>query len=830
MRQLIVVSMIAFLSIQMAAAADTLKLTKKVIVSEKVKISKAFRDIGRPIPELTKQRKLKMKESGIAVPGEDIVNIVPNQFPEPSSTQALKSAIDGAAQKTLLKSRSLGMEPELGVSFDGVGNVFGSVPPDTNGDVGPNHYVQTVNVAVGIFDKEGNVIVPPRAINDLWKDFGGLCETNNNGDPIVLYDSAADRWMISQFAFVNGDNRQCIAVSRTPDPAGEYYLYDFEYDPILFNDYPKFGVWTDAYYMGVNQFGAGAGQTGGVVAYERDKMLIGAEARQVRIGFENAPAGTLDSPMPLDIDGVEPPPEGSKQFFFSFPRTSSELINVWQFDLDWENPGAASFTKVTDVAIAPYNFTTRLVTQPNGAGLSSIDDRIMFRAAYRNLNGQGKVVFTHNVASPAEGGEVALRWYELNVDQVAGSASLVNQGTFAPDAKSRWMGSAAMDANGNIAVGYSIASPDLHPSIGAATRLATDPANTLTNEVRLHQGGGSQRAIDRGRWGDYSSMSVDPADECTFWYTTEYYKAENDNTLGWSTRISSFKIPSCTLGATGMLKGVVVSSDEAATPIPNMNVTVGMYATQTNAAGEFNLELPIGDYEILASGYGWDEAEAVDASIAEDETTELTFVLTASDPIEVKGKVYDSRLDAGLYARIDVQVPGYVITTFSDPSTGEYSVDLFDGPVVSFSVKEIASGGYLPLSQDVQPVVEMDDVDFDLIPNSNCLAPGYKYNTFRERFDVFPPEGWSVEDNNQGGLVWNALSNSVRNEVIPFDLDAAISDSDAAGPSVLGDTSLVTPVIAVTDITEAVLNFDSVFLSQPNVYFLNRFICFSYFN
>lgn len=804
MRQLLVVSMITFLGMQVAAAAVNLGVQKTIIESEKVKISKALRDVAEPIPALTKQRKIKLQQSGEAVPGVDKVRIIPNRFPE-QSTGKQGEVKDGAAQKSLLKARSLRNEPATGVSFDGVGNVFGSVPPDTNGDVGPEHYVQTVNVAMGVFDKEGNVLVNPTPINALWNGFGGICETNNNGDPIVLYDSAADRWMISQFALASGDNHQCIAISRTGDPTGEYYLYDFPYGELM-NDYPKFGVWTDGYYMGVNQFGAGFAN-GGVVAYERDKMLVGAEARQIKIGFENSQESVY-TPMPLDIDGFLPPPQGAKQYFLTLGNAE---INVWQFAVDWNNPDASDFTKVVDIPVASYG-QPPMVTQPNGAGLSTIDDRIMFRAAYRNLDGQGKIVFTHNVASPVVGGEAALRWYELDVDQIAGTASLVNQGTFAPDTTSRWMGSAAMDVNGNIAVGYSIASPDLHPSINAATRLATDPANTLTSEIRLHTGSGSQAPVNRGRWGDYSSMSVDPVDECTFWFTTEYYKAENTDTTSWSTRVSSFKIPTCSMGPTGEVTGVVVTADEAATPIANITVNVGMFATKTNAEGEFRLVLPVGDYDVIASGYGWIEGEATAVTIEEEETTDVKLTLEAADAVTVTGKVFDSALNAGLYARIDVQVPESVITTFTNPTTGEYSIDLFAGTTVAVRVEELAAGGYLPLETELLPAVGMENVDYDLVVNANCTAPGYKYelNTFTENFDVFPPAGWTILDNNGEGLKWSSLAAANRPD-IEFDLDAAISDSDRAGQGVTGDTSLVTPVIGIDEISSPLLTFDSFF-------------------
>ncbi|TQV89265.1 Calx-beta domain-containing protein [Aliikangiella coralliicola] len=819
MKKVTTIGLVALSSVSIFAnATDNVSIKKSVTMSAPVKVSEPLRELAKPLPTLSKERKFKLTSAGKEVPGYDKVWEVPNRFPFKDKDYKLPEGfVDPVAQTSLKKSKFKRQAPELGVSFDGVGNVTGAVPPDTNGDVGPNHYVQTVNVALAIWDKEGNQLMAPAAVNSLWSGFGGICETNNNGDPIVLYDGAADRWMISQFALNGTDNHQCIAVSTTGDPTGSYYLYDFAYGELM-NDYPHFGVWTDGYYMGVNQFDSTAGfawSGGGVVAYEREKMLIGAPAQQVKFDMNGA-TPTVYTPMPLDIDGITPPPADANQYFIWSSGDSGELdrLHVWEFDVDWDNTSASTFTPVQTVSVTPYGGAPA-ITQPNGQALDSLSIRSMFRAAYRNLNGQGKIVFTHNVAAPAGQGETALRWYEIDVDQSQGTVAVANEGTFAPDTNSRWMGSGAMDVNGNVAFGYSIASSAMVPSIAAATRLATDPANTLTDEIMLHNGEGSQSGASR--WGDYSSLSIDPEDDCTFWFTTEYYKTDDDGSTAWSTRISSFKIPTCSSGPRGELTGKVTdtTSGEA---IANATITIGLFTTKTDSEGNYRVTLPVGDYDVSGSKYGWVTSTAAASTVTEDETVTNNITLEGATPVVVSGKVSDGGGHGNsLYAKVSVRVPGDTLSTYTNPETGAYSISLFEGTTVSFSAEEIRVGGYLKSeSTDVLPTNETNaqkdhtGVNFELTPNSNCTAPGYAFDSvdgFYEGFDVFPAAGWTVTDHSGEGVVWSSYVGSGRN-ISGAQGEAAFADSDAAGPGVNADTSLVSPVINVVDRENYILEFD----------------------
>ncbi len=795
-------------------AADKVSFKQTVTQSASVKISKPLRELAKPLPVLTKERKFKMMASGDQVPGYGTVTEIPNRFPY--KNRVMKQAegfVDTAAQTSMKNRRSGVLAPDLGVSFDGVGNIQGVAPPDTNGEVGPNHYVQTVNLAMAVWDKAGNQLMAPTPTNALWAGFGGICESNNDGDPIVLYDSAADRWLISQFALNGTDNHQCIAISTTGDPTGSYFLYDFPYGAFL-NDYPHFGIWTDGYYMGVNQFDSTNGfsfEGGGVVAYERDKMLVGAVAQQVKFDM-NGSTPTVFTAMPLDMDGLLPPPAGAKEYFIWSSLDSLDNLQVWEFDVDWANPGASTFTPVTSIPVTPYS-SAPSITQPNGASLDSLSIRSMFRAAYRNLDGQGKIIFTHNIAAPPGQGQTALRWYEIDVDQINGTATLAQESTFAPDQTSRWMGSGAMDVNGNIAFGYSMASPNMLPSIGAATRLATDPLNTLTDEVMLKAGEGSQSGTSR--WGDYSNLSIDPVDDCTFWFTTEYYKAADDGSIAWSTHVSSFKIPTCVAGPRGEIAGTVTDA-VTGDPIANATVTAGIGSTRTDINGNYLITLPVGDHDVTATKYGWVTNAPITVTVLEDQTVTGDVALDGATPVAVSGNVTDAGGSGlNLYAKISVSVPGDTIVTYTNPETGNYTVNLFEGTTVSLTASEMGVGGFLDqtislLPTNGAPAQPQTGVDFALAPNANCTAPGYGFvnPSFYEGFDIFPAAGWTIVDNTGGiGALWDSYLASGRN-ISGVDGEAAIADSDAAGFGTSSDTELVTPVINVADLSTFVLEYD----------------------
>lgn len=429
--------------------------------------------------------------------------------------------------------------PTTTINFDGI-PATGYVPPDTIGDIGPNHYVQMVNASFAVFDKTGTLLAGPSAINSLWSGQGGLCEANNDGDPVVLYDPLADRWLLSQFA-VPTPYAMCIAISQTTDPTGAYYLYEFSTPG--FPDYPKFGVWHDAYYMSANENDVGA------YAFDRANMLAGNAATYVRFSVGG------NFMLPSDLDGPTPPPSGSPNTFYrmmddiywpSKGFAGADRLELWEFEVDFATPADSTFTHVLNLPTTAFNYTVCgyfvfncIPQESTSQKVDAIAEWPMWRLQYRNFGTYEALVGNFTVDADGSG-HAGIRWFELHRTS-GGSWSIYQEGTHAPDADHRWVGSIASDGQGNLALGYSVSSSTMHPSVRYATRAVADSLGTLGNESTLIAGGGSQTGSNR--WGDYSSMNVDPADDCTFWYTNEYYQTSSAS--GWRTRIGAFKIPSC---------------------------------------------------------------------------------------------------------------------------------------------------------------------------------------------------------------------------------------------------------------------------------------------
>jgi hypothetical protein len=496
-------------------------------------------------PEGMTQDVREMPLSATWKPGEP-VKVVPDLVQSPGASP-MTAAPSGPVVQPLTSASPLAPPvPAIGANFDGIG-ATGFLPPDTVGDVGPNHYVQMVNSSLAIYNKTGTLLAGPVAINSFWSGFGGPCQSLNNGDPIVRYDALANRWMISQFALPStGSKYECVAVSKTPDPvAGGWYLYAFPVGP--FPDYPKLGVWTDAYYMSSQQ-----GYPAGPVdawAFERSKMLAGQPAQQVHFTV----TGTSLILLPSDLDGP-PPPAGTPNYFVrqvdGARYGGTDRLDIFAFSVNWTNTALSTFTALPSLATAPFDSVMCIndlmsvcVPQPGTTvKLETLTAWTMWRAQYRNFGGRQTLMVSHTVDS--NGADLAgVRWYELRRAS-GGSWSIYQQGTHAPDATNRWMGSTAMDAAGDIAAGFSVSSGSVFPGIRAAVRRPIDTPGTLPQEITLQSGGGSQTYAPAPRWGNYSTMDVDPVNDCTFWYTTEYYSATSN--AGWRTRITAVTDPNCT--------------------------------------------------------------------------------------------------------------------------------------------------------------------------------------------------------------------------------------------------------------------------------------------
>jgi Cep192 domain 4 len=457
-----------------------------------------------------------------------ILDILPTG---PDRAMPVNAVPDPALQEQVLPS----VNATLGLNFEGLGlGQYGFVlqfaPPDTNGVVGATQYVQWVNVDFAVFNKNtGALVAGPTPGNAIWAGFGGECQFQNDGDPIVQYDKIANRWILTQFAVTNTPFRQCVAVSTTSDATGTYNRYEFLFGN-QFNDYPKLGVWPDGYYISFNNFLNGLSFTGpNACAMDRTAMLAGAAA--TIICFQQA--SNQNTMLPADMDGTIQPAAGEPGFFLNFGVNS---VKLWKLHPDFAVPANSTFTGPTTLSVA--NFTQgcnrTCVAQPNTTNrLDMLGDRLMYRLAYRKFaDGHEALVTSHSITT-------GYRWYEIRDPN--GSPTVFQQGTFAPDTSTRWMGSIAMDQNGNIGMGYTVGSSTIFPSVFFTGRNPGDPLGAMQTEQAIVNGSGSQTSPTR--WGDYSAMTIDPADDCTFWYTQEYSKTTGS--FSWNTRIANFKFAGC---------------------------------------------------------------------------------------------------------------------------------------------------------------------------------------------------------------------------------------------------------------------------------------------
>ena len=515
-----------------------------------------------------------------------------------------------------------------GIPYPGVG--CNCSPPDTVGVVGATQYVQMVNEGYQVFNKStGASVLGPLSIVSLWSGFGGVCETAGSGDPVVMYDHLANRWVITQFAGTSVPTDECIAVSTTSDATGTYFRYAFHLGSNFF-DYPHLAVWPDGYYMSMNVFNtAGTAFLGPQpFAFNRAAMLNGSVATFVTPGITGGPSE--DTYLPADLDGSILPPAGTPNTFVAFPGNGT--YKTWHFHADFVTPANSTFTLFASPAAAGFTMlcpTTRgCVPQPGTTvRLDGIGDRLMYRLAYRKFSdGHESVVGNFSVSS---GGVAGIRWFELrNVS--SGPVTVYQESTYQPDTTWRWMGSAAMDADGNLAIGFSAASGTVSPGIRYAGRLATDPLNVLSQgEATLIAGGGSQTSSGN-RWGDYSALTIDPVDDRTFWYTNEYYSATAS--VNWKTRIGSFKmpvtVPAPIIGAGGPPTVIAENFIPAnGVPDPGETITVNLPLINTGTANTTNL---VGTLQATGGVTNPSGPQTYGVLVAGGAAVSKTFTFTAS--------------------------------------------------------------------------------------------------------------------------------------------------------------------------------------------------------
>ncbi len=569
-------------------------------------------------------------------------------------------------------------------NFDGITNISGVYPPDTQGDVSPDHYVQVVNLNFAVYSKTGSLLLGPLALKTIWSGIPSPWNGTNNGDPVVLYDHAANRWLISQFSLPNGSTggtyAELVAISQTSDPTGAWYRYVFEFGNNM-PDYPKLGVWPDAYYMSVNQFVLGAAWGGvGACAFDRTKMIAGdptASMVYFNLGGTSDPGGML----PSDWDGTTAPVAGEPNYFIYYNDWSSstdDYLKVWQFHTDWTTPANSTFAESNSLVTSPFDSELctadrgKCVPQPGTAiKLESLSDRLMYRLQYRNFGTHQSMVTNHTVDVDGSG-RAGIRWYEL---RNSGSGwSIYQQGTYSPDASSRWVGSVAMNGQGDIALGYSVSDATLvSPSIRYTGRMAYDDLGLMTiPEHSIIAGTGVQTGT-AARWGDYSMMSVDPTDDLTFWYTTEYIQTTGSAT--WKTRIASLKFDHLPLATT-----------LAATAITGISATANGMIFPNGLSTNYHFE--------WGTTTSYDSTTAITSAGSGNAAVSVSAVLTGL----TSGQTYHFRLVAvnseGTSTGNDLTfIPGVAVVTTAAATSVTSSGAVTGGNVITDGGMEVTARG-----------------------------------------------------------------------------------------------------------------------------------------
>ena len=719
--------------------------------------------------------------------------------------------------------------PEPLLTFEGISNLDGVYPPDCNGDVGLNHYVEMVNLRMCIYDKvTGTNLVAPFLMSSLYAaaGFPAPASTADDGDPIVLYDHLAHRWMISQFIVSVTPCHEVIAVSQTADPTGAWYLYDFVMPNTKMNDYPHFGVWPDGYYMTDNQFDGNNWGGAGVFAFDRAKMLAGdtnATYQYFDLYGVNANYGGM---LPADLDG--PPPSEGTPCYFAMVDDSTvngfDAMYLWEFQVNWTNPALSTFglggrPNYTN-AVAPFDSVfsggRNNIPQPGTAQkLDAIADRLMHRVQYRNFGSHETLVASHTVDADVD--HAGVRYYHFRRDIPASPFAIVDQATFAPDAAHRWMGSAALDGQGNLAIGYSCSSTSIYPSIHYAGRLSTDPTGGLfQGEAVLYAGSGAQTGT-AARWGDYTMLAVDPVDDVTFWYVNEYYPATA--AVAWHTRIGAFRLGSA---ERGVVRGVVTNA-VTGEPVAGALVASSLgYATPTVSNGLFTLALPTGLVSLAASAVDFETSPTVSVEVLLNVTTEQNFALSPI-PLRVLPKTgfAAAGMEGGPFApaalsytltnaSLDLLVwTAELAVAWANLSAPSGTLAAGESAVLEVALNYQADflgtgvyAGALVIENTTAGAVVSRPVTLSIAPLLETV--------FCEDFEAGLPGNWLVRTNGDqlASAAWQAGASG---NLTGGSGGYAFADDDLHGQFVLMDTELISAPFDLAGLTGPQLNFQTLF-------------------
>ncbi len=702
---------------------------------------------------------------------------------------------------------------------------FRIFPPDTIGDVGPSHYIQAANALFRVFDKQGNAMTPPLKMSALFASLDTVCSQRDDGDPLVLYDQLADRWILSQFCKAFPPFRQMIAVSKTGDPTGEYFVYEFVMPNVKLNDYPKLGIWNDAYYMSTDEFYGSDYAGSGAFAFDREKLLRGEpDAGYIYFDLASPTTMRIGGILPADLDGLNPPPAGSPGLFIGYAATEygdpEDALRIYEFSADFADPSSSTFSEVagSPFAAPPFDPTSNpgrddIGQPPPGEKLDAQSDRLMYRAAYRNFGARESLVVNQTVRVSPSGApyRAGVRVHELRKPP-GGIFGVHESSTLASTEGSRFMGASAQDRGGNIAIGYSVGSNEKPPSIAYTGRLAGDPAGLYRSEGTFVTGTGVQTAFGY-RWGDYSGLSVDPSDGCTFWITNEYYslQSQSESPFGWLTRVGSFRFPECQDALNSSISGIVTNS-ETAQAVEDATVNFeGGFTRQSGPGGSYGpVTLPPGIYAATVTAEGY-SPQVASVDVSSGGTSVMNFELDPT-PVLVNSGVELVKESCSLNGaaepgeRVTIDVPlrntgardaQELVATLlpfggvEDPSPSQsYGGLPSGGPAVSRSFSFTVSRG-LKCGGELLLKFSLADGNLPVGEVTVRLNAGVKRTAFLENFDDSEgkslPPGWTTSAEG-GQTEWTISSEQA---------DSPRYSAFSPDPRVVGVNELVSPEIPI---------------------------------
>lgn len=585
----------AFTQIGLAQESDEIQHATLTVKAEYVKYIPSIAEQmanGQFIPaeEINREVNPKKRGANMAVPGKGLPKGNDPLWKESGSSTKIK-----------------GKEPII----TWVSAAAGATPTDPTGAIGPSHYVNAWNSAFRIWDKEGNALTPAASLGTIFPG-------ETSGDPIVMYDGFADRFIITEFSF--SPNGFLVAVCQGPDPVNDGW-YTYRFNSGTFPDYPKFSVWSDGYYITANKNSGSAGTSDVVFAIERDLMLIGDENAQM-VGFPLTDIVTngFYSPLGFNANGSTMPDPGNAPIVYmqddSWSGVSEDHLKIWSVNVDWVTPANSTISSPQIVTTAAFDglfdggsFSN--LPQSSGPDIDALQATIMYMAQYRRFSGFNSVVFNFVVDLDGNDDYAGIRWYELRQDSDGEPWTIFQEGTYAqPDGHSAFSGSMAMDRFGNIGLGYTVVSTTQVPSIRYTGRLKNDPLGEMTLEEDILAAGAQNDPSSR--YGDYSQMTIDPSDDKTFWHTGEYFSSGRKNIVGAFKLASDFATDAGVVSVDAPVDGTLSDSE---------SITITVFNYGLNEISSTPVSYQIDGGAIVS--------EVINDAIASGVNMQYTFTTTA---------------------------------------------------------------------------------------------------------------------------------------------------------------------------------------------------------